>query len=675
MSLAVDNQTSSATPLHVNLEGDGSISTATAAIVVVGSGPVGMRCVYELRKRSTEIPIIIYGAEPWHPYDRVKLSSYLAGDIEREDLEIEPITASADMLECRYNCPIVKIDRQRYVVIDADGREQRYSRLILATGSKPFVPSIENLDIEGVFTFRSLSEADRLMSRTTRSTHTVVLGGGLLGLETARAMQRFNTQITIVEHNSRLMMQQLDDRAGELLKEHIESIGMNVILGDSVESAIGTQRLEGVRLRSGQVLDCDTLVIAAGIRPSLELARDANLVARKGIQVNDQLNTSDPNIHAIGECAEHDESVYGLVWPGLEMAAVLADRLTGGDAMYRGTVDATRLKVMQEHVFSAGSTGVFDTKLSAVKEYVFEDQEKGIYRKIRVHRDRLIGAIALGDWHETALLQDAITQQRRVWLWHLMQFKVNGYLWCAEEDMEVSAWPATATVCNCTGVTRGQLSAAMTRGCTQVDCLSKETRAGTVCGSCVPILAEMVGEKANRTAIGGWRTTLVASLASLLIAFAFLFGTNIPYHDTVQVSFKWDELWRDSLIKQWTGYSMLALAAVGALLSFRKRFKSVTFGEFNHWRIVHIVLGVLALVTLIAHTGLRVGDNLNMMLMINFLLLAAIGAVASSFISTEHLQSVAVAKRQRARWTWIHILLVWPLPVLLGVHIVKTYYY
>jgi len=286
-------QTDAVTPLHhSDASDDVRIAATTAAIVVVGSGPVGMHFVNELVKRNVDQPVVIYGAEPWHPYDRVKLSSYLAGDIDRDDLELNTVDNPRAQIERRYNCPVVRIDRTHSTITDAAGRTQRYSKLVLAVGSKPFIPNIYNIDLAGVYTFRSLSEADELFARTTRSKHTVVLGGGLLGLETARAMRRFNTDITIIEHNNWLMMQQLDEHAGELLKHSVEQQGMDVVVGNSVEAVIGEQRIEAVKLRNGLVLDCDTLVVAAGIRANLELARDARLLTRKGFLVDDQLRTS-----------------------------------------------------------------------------------------------------------------------------------------------------------------------------------------------------------------------------------------------------------------------------------------------------------------------------------------------------------------------------------------------
>ncbi|MGB5396760.1 MAG: FAD-dependent oxidoreductase [Gammaproteobacteria bacterium] len=651
------------------------IQQQTPAVVVVGSGPVGMQFVNELARRTTQWPVVIYGAEPHQPYDRVRLSSYLAGDVTRTALSIELEFNPDATIEQRLNCPVVHIDREAQTVTDAAGRVQKYVHLVLAVGSKPFVPAIVNSDVPGVYTFRSLAEADQLSARMTRTQRTVVLGGGLLGLETARAMQRYNTQITIVEHNKWLMLQQLDEEGGQELKEYIEGLGMEVVLGNSVVAVIGEQRVEGVKLRDGTKIDCDTFVIATGIRPNVELALQSGLAFQKGIRVNDLLQTSDENIYAIGECAEHKQTVYGLVKPGFEMAAVLAEKLAGGYAHYMGSLDSTHLKVMDRKVFSAGRCGSYDEESALVNEYTYRSRQNGVYRKIRLYRNRIIGAIAIGGWHEAALMQEAISSQRRIMWWHLLRFKMYGYVWGDEAATEVLAWPSGAVICNCTGVTRGKLTSVLEQGCMTAECLSNQTRAGTVCGSCKPLLAEMVGETAAVEPVRSWRSLLAMSVTSFVMVMLFMLIWRIPYAESVQVTFRWDELWRNELFKQISGFSMLGLMLLGLLISLRKRSKKQLPGEFSQWRMVHVVLGVSALVVLISHTGFRLGSELNLILMLNFLLLTVAGANASKVVANEHRMVATLAKSRRNKWNWIHILLFWPLPVILGFHVLKTYYY
>jgi nitrite reductase (NADH) large subunit len=415
-----------------------SIDTKTAAIVVVGSGPVGMQFANELMLRNIGVPVIVYGSEPVQPYNRVRLSDYLAGEVYRDALSIGEPVSGVTQFEFRYNCAVEWIDNKEKFITDASGREQHYSKLILATGSTPFIPMFGNRHYKGIYTFRTLGEADELLSRKIRTRHTVVIGGGLLGLETARAMQKYHAEITIVEHNRWLMMQQLDEQGSAYLERFIKETGINIILGDSVVSVTGNGRVEGVTLRSGKRIDCDTLIVAAGVRPNISLARDVGLVYRKGIRINNHLQTSEEDIYAIGECAEHEENVYGLVRPGFEQAAVLADRLTGGDSQYVGSISTTRLKVMAQEVFSAGRNGIDEESGASASEYVFSDKDAGIYRKIRIFGNRIIGAIAIGEWHESVFINEAIQDKRKLWFWHLVRFKATGYIWGNVNLVDVS---------------------------------------------------------------------------------------------------------------------------------------------------------------------------------------------------------------------------------------------
>ena len=414
------------------------IDTKTAAIVVVGSGPVGMQFANELMLRNIDIPVIVYGSEPVQPYNRVRLSDYLAGEVYRDTLSIDEPESDTAQIEFRYNCAVEWIDKDEKFIIDASGREQYYSKLVLVTGSTPFMPMFGNRHYKGVYTFRTLGEADELLSRKIRTRHTVVIGGGLLGLETARAMQKYHTDITIIEHNRWLMMHQLDEQGSAYLENFITESGIKVILGDSVVSVTGNGRVEGLTLRSGKIVECDTLIIAAGVRPNISLARDAGLVFQKGIRINNHLQTSAKDIYAIGECAEHDDNVYGLVKPGFDQAAVLADRLTGGDARYVGSISATQLKVMSQAVFSAGRNGIDEEPGASVSEYVFSDKDAGIYRKIRIFGNRIIGVIAVGEWHESAVINEAIHEKRKFWFWHLLRFKATGNIWGDADEVDVS---------------------------------------------------------------------------------------------------------------------------------------------------------------------------------------------------------------------------------------------
>ena len=642
-----------------------------APVVIVGAGPVGIRVTQELHRRRPSHPIVIYGAEPWEPYNRVRLSAFLIGELNWQGLTRDLALPRHVNIETRYGCAVTEIDRRHRYVRDASGYWQPYSKLVLATGSSPYVPEITGIRLPGVYTFRDIGDAHKLLARRVRSRRTVVLGGGLLGLEAARAMQRFHTEVCVVEHYSRLMMRQLDEGAARELQAHIEALGIEVVLGDGVKRVLGGTAITGIQLRSERVIECDTLVVATGILPNTGLALAAGLPIGRGVRVNDSMQTSDPDIYAIGECAEHRKRVYGIVAPGLEQATVAAHCISGGQAHYSGSTVATRLKVVDLPVFSMGPVGEEETPDMA-RAAVYRTQ--GAYRKLVTRRGRLIGAIAIGACPELSRLQEAVMRQRRAWPWQLWRFARTGSLWPEAELGSVLAWPAATAVCNCTGVTRGELGRALAEGCATVEALAARTGASTVCGSCRPLLAELAGGAAPARPARGWKTLLGAGGVALPAALALALVILIPYASTVQVPWQWDMLWRESLWKQVSGFTLLMLTALLLAFSLRKRIRRFTLGDFPLWRVAHAVLGALTLLALAVHTGGRLGSNLNFALITSFLGVVALGSVAGSVVALEH-RLGAGAARLRRTWTWTHILLFWPIPTLLALHVFKSYYF
>lgn len=642
-----------------------------APVVIVGAGPVGIRAAQEVHRRQPEQPIVIYGDEPTEPYNRVRLSGFLIGELDWQALTRDLQLPAHPAITTRYGCAVTAIDREQRCVHDASGHLQPYSRLILATGSRPHIPDIPGIRLPGVYAFRDARDAQALLARRVRSRKTVVLGGGLLGLEAARAMQRFNTEVCVIEHYSRLMMRQLDDDAAGYLERTVRAMGIAIILGDGVKSVLGGNAVSGIQLRSGREIECDTLIVATGIAPNVVLARAAGLHVNRGIRVNDALQTSDAGIYAVGECAEHRDTVYGIVAPGLEQAAVAAHTATGGSAVYAGSTLATRLKVVNLPVFSMG---IVTPEATPDFSRTITYRNKTVYRKLVTHRGRLIGGIVIGECPELSRLQEAITNRRRVMLWQVVRFVHTGLLWPEEELGSVAAWPATATVCNCTGVTCGTLRLAMAEGCTTAEALAARTGASTVCGSCRPLLAEIVGSSAPPEPARGWKllagTSGFAGITALALALVIL----VPYAATVQLPWQWDMLWRESFWKQVSGFTVLGLTALLLVMSLRKRIRRFTLGDFPLWRLAHVLLGALTLAGLAAHTGGRMGSNLNFMLMSAFLVAIVVGAMAGGLIALEHRLGTGVARLRRSG-LWAHILIAWPIPVLLGFHVLKSYYY
>lgn len=642
-------------------------------VVVIGTGPVGIRFVEELVNKDPESPVIIYGNEPWEPYNRVRLTGLLTGEYNLQSIQ-NPLKLNAHhQVIQHHNCEIVSIDRHRQLVIDREGRCQSYFKLVLATGSTPHVPMIEGISKSGVYTFRNLDDVQNLLARSTRSRRTIVLGGGLLGLEAARGLQKYNTEVTVIDHSGHLMAQQLDEEAGALLREHIMSQNIQVLLGNSVKQVLGEDQVKGVILRSGRELECDTIVVAAGIKPNLELARVAGIAVGRGIRVNDQMQTSDSNVYAIGECCEHRDKIYGLVAPGLEQARVAAHHLTGGTSHYPGAQSITRLKVAGVSVFSVGPGNDRYTSMHQQALH-WRSVDNRSYRKIILHRNRLVGAIAYGEWAESSRIQEMSQYSRYIWPWQRLRFLRDGNLWSPDAVADVNAWPASAIVCQCTQINRGALSKAVQAGCQSVEALCEKTGASSVCGSCKPLLADLLG-KQEIPAEKGSRVLVWTGIMSLLVALVILLAPAIPFAESVQEKIQLDQLWRNSLFKQISGFTLLAIGIIVSLISLRKRIKSMTMGDFGTWRVLHVVLGAIAVFTLLAHTGFRLGFNINLYLMLCFLGLILVGSIASGVIGLQHIIPRKLAGQAREISLWAHILLLWPLPALLGFHILKSYWF
>lgn len=635
-------------------------------ILVVGSGPAGVRFAEQVCRFGTPDPVLLLGDEPRRPYDRVRLSALVARELAPEALycahEIETHAQVSVLADRR----VVRIDRQAKCIYDQRGDEFPYRTLVLATGSRPRVPPIPGIELPGVYLFRSMSDAQGLLARQVGSRCTVVIGGGLLGLEAARAMRRFNTHVHVVEHEARLMFHQLDAEAAAALQAHVEQLGIAVHLGERVQQIIGTYGPQGVRLRSGREIDCDTVVVATGIVPNIEIARDAGIAVGRGIRVDDRMRTSDPDVFAIGECCEHRERIYGLVGPGLEQAGIAASNVAGQPAEYRGSIVATSLKVVGCPVFSMGE---IENSAKSFAAHVYRDGTR--YRRINIHRGRLIGAVGFGEW-DVARLRTTSLEQRRLWPWQLWRFRRTGNLWGDAGAARVAAWPATATVCTCRGITRATLDRALAGGAVTVAALAQATGASTVCGSCKPLLADLAGGTGAPLPMPRW--LLGGSFVGAGLA-AAAFAIALPYADTTMAPRQWDVLWTASSYKQLSGYSLLGLAVLVSTISLRKRLPRFSFASFASWQLAHVLVGAAAVLALAAHTGFRFGANLNAWLMTCFSGLVLSGGllgVATALVQRRAVGAVRTAQRAAL---WTHIVLLWPLPALLGFHILSGYYF
>lgn len=639
-------------------------------VIVIGTGPAGLRAVQELDRQYSGYPIKLFGNEPWTPYNRVKLSSLLAGDITEEEIDTSTSIPSASHITTHYNTPVIAIDPTSKTIQTQTGEYFHYHKLILATGSRAYVPNIPGNALPGVFTFRDLNDTQRLLARTTKSRHTLVIGGGLLGLETAKAMSRFNTHVTVIEHNRHIMFNQLDENAADVLSSSIEQENITLLSGEGVQQLVGTSFVESAVLRSGKTITCDTVVFATGIAPNIELAQAAGLAVGRGIKVNHSLQTSDESIYAIGECAEHEGKVYGLVAPGLEQASIAASHLAGNVAFYHGSTSATRLKVVGCPVFSMGDV---QEREFGPAHASYTDETQSIYRKLIFQTGRLVGVIAIGPWEDIPRLQEAISKQRRLLPWQIWHFRRYGSIWRDNTADDVSTWPKSATICNCAGVTLGSIQNAIANGCQTPAQITAATGAGSVCGSCKPHLAELTS--ARQDAVTHWRTLGGLSVIISVFSLLFLLPLSIPYNTTVQEPVRWDLLWREGWLKQTSGFTLLGLGVLLSVLALRKRIASFRWGAFDAWRLIHVLIGTLAVTALVAHTGLRLGSGLNLVLVLCFIGMLLSGAVLGGVIGFEHKLNTSTGKRWRNLSLGTHLFLLWPIPALLIFHILKGYYF
>ncbi len=364
-------------------------------LVVIGNGMAAARFADELSARALgRYAVAVVGEEPRLAYNRVLLSSVLAGEVASSDIELKPQAWWRDRgITLRYGCRATAIDPTARTVALADGQSLPFSRLVLATGSQPIRPQIPGMALPGVITFRDIGDIWTIWHRAGAGDRVVVIGGGLLGLEAAYGLAKAGARVTVLHLMDRLMERQLDAQAARMLQRAVEAMGIEVVLEADTAEISGEHRVEGVTLKDGRTIAADAVVVAIGIRPSADLARDAGIAVKRGIVVDDALETSTAGIHAIGECAEHRGICYGLVEPAHEQARVLADRLAGREAHYAGSVLATNLKVSGVSVFSAGDF----LGAEGTEEILLSDPGRGIYKKLVVADGRLIGAVLFGD--------------------------------------------------------------------------------------------------------------------------------------------------------------------------------------------------------------------------------------------------------------------------------------
>ncbi|RRB00897.1 nitrite reductase large subunit NirB [Larkinella rosea] len=465
-------------------------------VVVVGNGMVGYKFCEKLlakQKNGPQFILTVFGEEPRVAYDRVHLSAYFNGKTA-EDLTLAPESwYTENGIKLYLTDPVVDIDRDRKEVRSHHGVVVPYDYLVLATGSGAFVPSIAGVEKDGVFVYRTIEDLDFIQSYAKRARKGAVMGGGLLGLEAAKALLDLGLEEAhVIEFASRLMPRQIDDAGSGVLQRQLESLGLKIHLSKNTQQITGEDTIKGIQFADGTLLDIDMLIISAGIRPRDELAKSAGLTThpRGGIVVDNFLQTSDPAVFAIGECAVVHHMIYGLVAPGYEMAEVVASRLMGLEKEFKPYDMSTKLKLIGTDVGSFGDPFVSEP---ACRTITYENKAKGVYKRINISPDgkELLGGILVGDAEQYNMLLQ--TCKNKTILPPDAEDLILGSRGGEEAGAGVMGLPDDALICSCEAITKAQLCHEIgENGHKTIDALKKATKACTGCGGCTPLVKDLI---------------------------------------------------------------------------------------------------------------------------------------------------------------------------------------
>ncbi|MCA9402621.1 MAG: nitrite reductase large subunit NirB [Candidatus Omnitrophica bacterium] len=480
-------------------------------LVVIGNGMAGARVVEEILARDPQaFEIVMFGAEPYGNYNRILLSNILNQTQQPAEIFMNPLPWYLENnIRLHAGVKAVEIDRQNKKVAgirlskedapygteivdtaSAEIIEEDYDYVILATGSRPFVPPFAGADLPGVFVFRTIDDCDGIAAYAKNCRKAAVIGGGLLGLEAARGLMTHDVEVTVIEAGPQLMQMQLDSESGDILKRTMEGMGVRVLTG-SLTAQITERdgKVGGLLFKDGSALETDMVVVSAGIRPITEIAKVSRIDVNRGIVCDDQMRTSDPEIFAVGECVEHREKLYGLVEPIWEQARVLADVITGKnpDAAYEGSRTGTKLKVMGVELVSMGQT---DPDQPDDEVLVYRNPNRGIYKKLLVRDERILGAILLGDAEFSDTLMQFFMSEKE------LPENRSEVLFAAVEGttlLDAADLPDGAQICNCNGVCKKTIvDCIVNDGATSVAAVGAKTKAGKGCGSCRGLIAQLI---------------------------------------------------------------------------------------------------------------------------------------------------------------------------------------
>ncbi|MGH1578607.1 nitrite reductase large subunit NirB [Planktotalea sp.] len=463
----------------------------TQKLIIIGAGMASGRALEQLKKAGGDFDVTLFNAEPRGNYDRIMLSPVLSGDKTYEDIVIH----TSDWYEengvtCRFGEKIVSVDRAAKTVIAENGDVLSYDKLLFGTGSNPFIIPLPGHDLEGVIAYRDLEDTERMMSLGADN-KAVVIGGGLLGLEAAAGMAARGVDVTVIHIMGHLMERQLDEAAGYLLRKALIDKGITVKCSANSKEILGENgKVKALLLDDGTELPCDLLVMAVGIRPNIQLAQDSGLAVGKGIHVDDQMQTSDESILAVGECVEHDGAIFGLVAPLYDQAKVVAKTLLGEEATFVQKELSTKLKVTGCDLFSAGDFAEGEGR----EDIVFRDPARGVYRRLVLENNTIVGAVMYGDTADSnwffGLIRDKtdIADMRETLIFG------PAYQGGAPSDplSAVAALPRDAEICGCNGICKGEIEDAIAAGSTDLAGIRATTKASGSCGTCTGLVEQVL---------------------------------------------------------------------------------------------------------------------------------------------------------------------------------------
>ncbi|OCP37706.1 nitrite reductase large subunit NirB [Ensifer sp. LC163] len=475
-------------------------------LVIIGNGMAPGRMLEELfEKAPGRYEVTIFNAEPRVNYDRIMLSPVLSGEKEYADIVIhDDAWYAANGVTLHKGAKVAQIDRTACTVTSENGITASYDKLVIATGSSPFIIPVPGHQLPGVLAYRDLDDVEKMLTGSRGGGRAIVIGAGLLGLEAAYGLKRQGMEVTVIHLMPTIMERQLDPAAAYLLEKALTERGIEIVTKANTKRILGETKVEGIELEDGRIIEGSMVVMAVGIRPASGLAKEAGIAVNRGIVVDDGMMTSDAAVYALGECAEHRGTCYGLVAPLYESARVLADRLAGGDAEYHGSVTNTKLKVTGINLFSAGDFADGEGR----EEIVLRDATAGVYKRLVLRENRIIGAVLYGETSDGSWFFDLM--KRGADITAMRETLIFGQAYQGGSPLDptaaVAALPDDAEICGCNGVCKGKIVATITgKGLTSLDEVRAHTKASASCGSCTGLVEQVMsltlGEAYNPAAV------------------------------------------------------------------------------------------------------------------------------------------------------------------------------